>query len=209
MKRQFVLLPVLLAVLAGTVRADASNTLDRVRAVFAQITSVQASFTQEKRMALFSKPLIIRGRLSLDSSGALLWRVDDPIRYAMVFRKGTLKQWDEESGKVQTVPVQKLPAAAALMSQLQTWLSGDLTSLSRDYVVRVEQESPPVLTFTPRAAATSFLTSITLHVRDDVRYIRAVDLVEAGGDSSTLRFDRVRLNEAIPPSEWKLPPPHE
>ena len=195
--------------IADSARCDESNVLEHVRGEFSKIASVRAAFTQEKQLSLFKRTLVIKGRMLIDNQGSLLWRMDAPLRYAMTLRKGVLRQWDEESGKVQTLSLREIPAAAALLSNMQGWFTGNFESLKRDYTIRVEQESPVVISFKPRTAMPSFLKSVTLRMRDDARYIQEVRLVEFSGDSSTLRFEQVILNGEIMPSDWEIPPPHE
>ena len=195
--------------LAGTARCDENTVLEQVRREFSNITSVRTAFVQEKQLSLFKKTLVIKGRMLLDNQGSLMWRMDEPLRSAMTFRKGVLRQWDEESGNVQVIPMREIPAAAALLGNIQGWLTGDFKAMKRDYTIRVEQEAPPVISFSPRKTLPSFLKSITLRMRDDARYIQEVRLVEFSGDSSTLRFEKVVLNGEIKPSEWEIPPANE
>lgn len=190
--------------------ADDSNVLSRVRNGLAGLTSVRATFTQEKELSLFKQKLIIKGRLLLDDKGSLLWVTDEPVRSALTIRGDTLKQWDGESGRVSSLPIKRIPALPALMGQLQSWFRGDVDTLTRDYDVRVEAESPPVLACTPKSKAAAPFSSVTLTLNENPLHIRQVELAEKNGDRMTLRFERVELNGAVMDNDWTLPPkPHD
>ena len=191
-------------------RADDSNVLIRVRNGLTDLTSVRATFTQEKELSLFKQKLIIKGRLLLDDKGALLWITDEPVRSALTIRGDTLKQWDGESGRVSSLPVKRIPALPALMNQLQSWFRGDIDTLTRDYDVRVEAESPPVLVCTPKPKTVAPFSSVALTLNEQPLHIRQVKLVETNGDRMILNFDRVELNKPVTDSDWALPPkPHD
>ena len=187
-------------------RADASNVLDRVRTGLSGLTSVRATFTQEKVLSLFKQKLVIKGRLLLDGKGSLLWVTDEPIRSALTIRDGTLCQWDGESGRVTSLPIKRIPALPALTGQLQNWLRGDVDSLARDTDVRVEKETPPTLVCTPKRKEASPFSAVTLTLNENPLFIRQVELVETGGNRMTLRFEHVELNGPVQASDWTLPP---
>ena len=191
-------------------RADDSNVLNRVRSGLAGLTSVRATYTQEKELSLFKRKLVIKGRLLLDDKGALLWITDEPVRSALTIRGDTLRQWDGESGRVSSLPIKRIPALPALMGQLQSWFRGDVDTLTRDYDVRVEAESPPVLACVPKSKTAAPFSSVALTLNEKPLHIRQVELVETNGDRMTLRFERVELNGPVEDSDWTLPPkPHD
>lgn len=191
---------------APLVRADASNVLDRVRTELSGLTSVRATFTQEKELSLFKQKLVIKGRLLLDGKGSLLWITDEPVRSALTIRDGTLRQWDGESGHVTSLPVKRIPALPALTGQLQSWLRGDFDALAGDTDVRVEKETPPTLVCTPKRKDASPFSAVTLTLNEKPFYVRQVELAETSGNRMTLRFEHVELNGTVQASDWLLPP---
>ena len=187
-------------------RADEADTLARLRAGMSGVTSVRAAYTQEKTLSLFKQKMVIKGRMLLDAKGSLLWVTDEPVRSALTIRDGTLRQWDEESGRVTSLPVSQIPALPALTGQLQNWLRGNFDALARDYDVRVESESPPTLVASPRKPGAAPFTSVTLVFCEDPPHLRTVDLAEAGGNRTTILFERVEVNTPVRSADWDLPP---
>ena len=197
---------VVLLAFAIVMRGGETNVTDRLREGLSGVTSVRATFTQEKTLSLFKNKLTITGRMLLDGKGSLLWVTDAPVRSALTIREGTLRQWDGESDRVTSLPVSKIPALPALIGQIQYWLRGDFDALIRDYDIRVEKESPPTLVCAPKQAESAPFESITLVFCEAPYHLSHVSLVEAGGNLTTLLFENVELNAPVRPSDWELPP---
>ena len=186
-----------------------TDTLDRLRAGLSGITSIRANYTQEKTLALFKQPLIIKGRMLLDEKGSLLWVTDEPVRSALTLRDGTLRQWDGETDRVTSMPVSQIPVLPALTTQIQNWLRGDFDALARDYEIAVESGSPPVLVCTPKQKEAAPFTRVRLAFNGEPLHLQQVTLEETGGNRSSFVFEEVKLNTPVRADDWKLPPQKE
>jgi len=190
------------------VSAQAAETtaLEKLREGLSGVTSVRANFTQEKTLSLFKQKLTIKGRMLIDNKGSLLWVTDEPVRSALTLRDGTLRQWDAESGRVTSMPVSQIPALPALTTQIQNWLRGDFDALARDYEINVEKEEPPTLVCAPKQKDAAPFSSVTLVFNEDPPHLQKVELVEAGGNLTTIVFEQVELNTPVRNADWELPP---
>jgi len=176
---------------------------------FAAVKTVQADFVQTKQLAIFDQAITLEGRVALENPGRLAWRVDRPVRYAVVLDGSTIRQWDEESGKVQRISLSGNPVFQAVAQQLQVWFSGKYSSLADEYDIRTgDTKEETTLLFTPRstAAARQAIRRVSVSFREDHRYIETIGIEDVSGDLTTIRFVSTRLNEPISPGEWQVRP---
>lgn len=181
--------------------------LQRLETHFNGIRTVQTRFTQEKNLAIFDRPMILKGDIALQSDGAFAWHVTEPVRYSLVMNGSKLRQWDEDADKVQEVSVTSNPIFQAVFSQLRNWFAGRFQELTRDYTVALVREKPLTLAFTPLSAvAGKSVKTVTVTLRDDERYVGEIRIEEAGGDVTVMRFHDTRLNEPVPAAAWEAKP---
>ena len=157
-------------------------------------------------MALFKQPLITRGVILIAMPDKLLWRVESPIRYALVLDGRQARQWDGETGKTQRIPLDGNPVFSAVTEQLRAWFSGRYTLLANDYDIVTHSTTPAVFVFSPKAGTppAQMLQSVTVTFREDNRYIAAIRIDEVGGDFTLLTFTETVINEPVAPGEWDL-----
>ncbi len=182
--------------------------LEKLEESMAEISTVQADFVQEKELAVLERTLVIKGSIALKAPEKLAWLVDKPVRYRMIIRGATLKQWDEDTDRVQEMDLDRNPAYRALFQQMTAWYSGKYIQLLEHYAMEVESENPIVLRFTPLPDTMSedVIDRLTVTFREDERYIEKLEIREANDSISTLRFRDVLLNEEICEETWEARP---
>jgi len=170
------------------------------------VTSIASDFVQEKRLALFRDPLVIRGRLHLSTDGRFAWETHWPVRYKLVVADGCVRQWDEETGRVQTISMRDNPAAAAIHAQMSVWFSGRFEEVADAYAVELASASPVVFVFTPIAGspAADYLQSVEVQLRPDGRYLDRVRILERSGDHTAISFFATVLNPDLPEATWDV-----
>ncbi|MBI4710050.1 MAG: outer membrane lipoprotein carrier protein LolA, partial [Nitrospirae bacterium] len=120
----------------------------------------------------------------------IAWHVDEPVRYSVVITDKSIRQWDEDTNRVQETALSGNPVFQNVLNQLTVWFSGNYVSLMKDYDVRLLQKSPHVFEFIPKKtnAAGKFIKGITISLREDERYLKQIRILEIGGDSTTIIF---------------------
>ena len=182
--------------------------LARIERAFSEVKTIQSRFVQEKELAVFQDKVILKGRMVMENPGRLAWRVEEPVRYAFLLSEKTLQQWDEETGKVQKMSLSSNPAFEIVDSQLRGWFSGRYRELSKDYEVAVQGEAPCRLAFVPRPSSViaKAVRSVTVELREDLRYLRSIEIMDLNGDRTRYSFEETRLNEPIEPKDWEIVP---
>jgi outer membrane lipoprotein-sorting protein len=175
---------------------------------FSAIRTVQTKFTEEKDLKIFNRTVRLEGRLVLESTGRLAWRVDSPIRYALVLKEDAAFQWDEETRKVQRLPFSGNPVFQTVIAQIQSWFSGRFAELETDYDLQVASEAPLRLVFIPRAdrMVAKAIKQVTVSIREDQRYVEQIAIEDVSGDLTTITFHDTVLNEPISADSWEVAP---
>jgi len=181
--------------------------LARLEEQFAGLRSVSSDFVQEKHLALFRDPVVLKGCMAICDDGAFAWHVREPLRYSMLMQGGRLRQWDGETDKIQEIAVRSNPVFQTVLTQLRRWFSGRFGDLRANYAVAIAGTNPLALRFTPRDATRKVIGGIVVVLRDDTRYIQRVTIEEASGDNTVITFTNTVLNGTIDASAWILPPP--
>lgn len=172
------------------------------------VKTVQADFEQEKKLAVFNRIMMIRGEMALDRPRRMMWRVHEPVRYSILMEGGTVRQWDEDTNRVQTLHVEDNSTLKAVFSQFQAWFLGDYHAIAKAYDVVIVDREPPCLRFSPKpdSAMAEMVKQVQMTMSKDRLSMETIVIEEKGGDSTTIRFRTIRLNQPIPDEVWEIPP---
>lgn len=186
---------------------EQTNTvLGKLEASLSNVKTVRTRFVQEKKLALFKNTLVTRGVIQVQPPDRLLWRVESPIKYVLLIDGKQAKQWDGETGKTQKIPLSNNPVFAAVTEQLRSWFGGRYTLLAQEYAIVQRSEMPAKFVFTPKpdTPPAKMLLAVTVTFREDKQYIASIQIDEAGGDSTILRFEATEINIPLDSKDWEL-----
>ncbi|MFW6457437.1 MAG: LolA family protein [Planctomycetota bacterium] len=186
--------------------ASKEELLERVENKLSEIETVQADFVQKKDMAMFTHTMVVKGSLAVRNPGRIAWHVTDPVKYSFVIKGTVLRQWDEDTDSVTKLKLDENPSFKPMFRQLSGWFAGRYGEVRQRYDVDVTGREPVTLLFTPKKDTD--LEEIIDHVevvfRDDERYIRELEVLQADGDKTTFRFHETALNEPIDEAVWDV-----
>ncbi|MDD2703055.1 MAG: outer membrane lipoprotein carrier protein LolA [Candidatus Omnitrophica bacterium] len=185
---------------------DVQAVIDGLTRQMREVATVRSDFVQEKKLRIFGQRIIMEGTMYLQKPDRFSWHVRKPLRYVMIMDDRLMRQWDEESGSVQSFVFDRNPSLAAAVEQIQQWFSGSYESLSGEYDISLLSEEPVMLSFSPKTGSVSsaVIERVVVIFRYDKRYIERIEIFERGGDSTVLAFTNTAVNAAIPPSAWRL-----
>lgn len=178
------------ALAAGDETADIIEMLRRLGENVSSFKNLKTGFVQEKDLAIFQNKIIMKGRIFLQKPNKIAWHVDEPVKYSVVITDKSIRQWDEDTNRVQEIALSGNPVFQNVLNQLTVWFSGNYVSLLKDYDVRVLKKSPIIFEFTPKGnnVAGKIIKNITIDLREDERYLRQIKILEISGDSTTIIF---------------------
>lgn len=170
--------------------AEIAALLDRLGKGVAGFQTLKTEFTQEKRLAVFQHAVVLKGRIVLQKPGRIAWHVDTPVKYSVVISDASVRQWDEDTDRVQEISLAKNPMLQNVLHQLTVWFSGSYGALIKDYDIEVAQTSPYAFRFEPKKTnmAAKVVKQIQVEFREDQKYLRRITIVEQGGDSTVITF---------------------
>ncbi len=186
--------------------SDMTAFLNSLGKKVSAFSSLKTEFTQEKEMALFKDKLVMKGRIYLQKPNRIAWHVDAPVRYSVLITDKLIRQWDEDSNKVQEISLVKNPIFQNVLNQLTVWFSGDYSSLLATNEVREVWNEPLVLEFIPleKNVARKVIKSITLTFREDQKYLKQIRIQELSGDVTTITFTNTLLNAPLDSASFEV-----
>ncbi len=201
----------LLPARAGEVRSDPADMAAFLKDLgkhVSDFTTLKTEFVQEKEMALFKEKLVMKGRIFLQKPNKVAWHVDSPVRYSVLITDKLIRQWDEDTNKVQEISLVKNPIFQNVLNQLTVWFSGDYSSLLAVNDVHRVQNDPLVLEFTPlqNNVARKVIKSITITFREDRKYLKQIRIREQSGDLTSINFNDTLLNIPLDSSSFEVRP---
>lgn len=178
---------------------DLSAFLQGIGKKASNFKTLKTEFTQEKKMVMFKEKLVMKGRIFLEKPNKIAWHVDSPLRYSVLITDKIIRQWDEDTNKVQEISLAKNPIFQNVLGQLTVWFSGEYGSLLDTNDVRVVKREPLVIEFTPRDNNVSkkVIKNITITFRPDQNYLQQLRIQEISGDVTTINFIRTILNSPL------------
>jgi outer membrane lipoprotein-sorting protein len=186
--------------------ADLEEVLSRLEERVSGIQTLRADFVQEKFLAVFDEPLLLKGTILMQKPDLFSWIVREPLRYSMVIQGEVVRQWDEDTRRVEKLSLSKNPVFKMAIQQLRDWLSGAYKSMLGQYRVTVLDRSPISLEFVPRdtALVQGVIDRVTVEFDRDERYIWRIQIFERQGDRTLITFENTLLNAPIAPTAWKV-----
>lgn len=180
--------------------AAAREVLARIEREAAGVHTLASDLVQEKRLSIFQETLVSRGRFYYERPDRLRWEILEPARAGFSLRGSQGRRWRDRGNLSESFEVAREPGLKVVAEQLLAWARADLEGLSRQYRLVVVATAPPAVRLVPLAAgAEAYVEEITVTFAADARHVAAVDVREAGGDTTRIRFSNVAVNGPLPP----------
>ena len=185
---------------------EVARCLKELDSKLASVQTLKVNFVEEKEMSILEQKLVLKGRITLQKPDKIAWRVQSPIRYAMVIDRATLRQWSDDTQAVQQFSLTGNPIFATAIKQIQSWFSGNYLVLTSDFDVVLAAKSPLVLQFTPHAdsPARDMIVRIVMRFGSDERFLDSLEVDETGGDKMRIAFSSAQLNPPLGKAEWDV-----
>lgn len=198
----------LLCLAAPPAAADTQQVLRALAQAGAELRTMRADFEQTKVLTLLDESETSKGKVLLQVPGRLRWDYLAPQPGALVVKDGRFARYVPQTRQVfrgaakgeADLLVGFGPGAAQLGSKYDVTLVGDET---------VGGRAAWVLDLKPRATQGGLFAAIRLWVDQQRAIPVQTRLTEPTGDTTTLRFDKVEINAALPASAFDLSLPKD
>lgn len=173
--------------------AAAVTTLDDLLGGLARLPGFEASFREEKTLALLEAPLVSQGTLHFAPPSLLARHMTSPSRGSLVI-DGTTMRFGQAGKPAGSVDLARSPVARLFAESFVLVLRGDRPALERIYKLewRPATAGRWQLTLTPKPPEMARLIAHIV-LRGAGLGIRELDIEETGGDRSHTTFGAVNL----------------
>lgn len=185
MKR--ILLCACLALMA-CVASAADSGLALVQQRVAKVAVLRGDFTQEKRVAGFRNPLRSQGSFVLARDRGVIWSTRKPFPSMLAVTRERIFSMQRDGSRRVELDAGKQPAMRGVNQMLLALVAGDLQAMATRFDAKATLLPGQgwTLSLTPKSAALGkAFTRIDLQ---GDRYVRKVEIVEAGGDRTLIDF---------------------
>jgi outer membrane lipoprotein-sorting protein len=169
-----------------------------------QTRTIEATFRQEKELALLAKPEVSTGTFVFSKPNNVLWNYESPKRVTMLIANGLLTTYYHDLNKAESVDVKRFE------DRIFRYMgaSGAIEELSRYFN----------FTFTDNAANPAYMLDLTPRSRVVARRVQRIKLwidkqsyltskieyVEADGDTTRYEFTNIKINQPVEQSRFTL-----
>lgn len=170
------------------VHADASVDLSTLMAAFRAMPGLEATYEEEKHLALLAAPLRSKGTMYYAPGGYLLRRVEGAGGSSMVLTPRELRV--VESGKTQRFDLRARPDVAHFVQSFLWILSGDEPALQEHFEVAFQAQTadaPWRLSLTPKDRNMAHIVR-QIQVRGIGLSVQEVRVEEQSGDMTVTRI---------------------
>lgn len=166
----------------------AADDLALVGQRVAQVQVLRGGFEQEKHIAGFRNPLRSQGRFVLARDKGVVWTTLKPFASEVVITRDRILSRQADGQQRVEVDSRQQPALRSVNEMMFALVSGDVAALSTRFEtqVRARPDNGWELSLKPRSAGLARAFARIVLTGD--RYVREVEIEEAGGDRSHLRF---------------------
>jgi Outer membrane lipoprotein carrier protein LolA-like len=175
------------AVAQPATRPAAALDVAGLAALLGQRRETQARFVEERFVAGLDQPLRSSGTLSFVPPARFVRQtlLPRPELLALDGNQVTMQR----GGRTRTMALDSVPEATALLEAMRGALTGDLASLQKHYVARVDGTATRWrLSLSPRAERLGTQVQ-RLEIEGQGAELRSVELQLAGGDRSTMAIE--------------------
>lgn len=174
--------------LSAVTPVRAAEDLSLVQQRVAQVEVLRGQFEQEKRISGFKNPLRSQGRFLVARGKGVVWTTEKPFPSEVVITGERILSRQRDGSTRVEVDSREQPALRQVNAMMFALVSGDVAALSSKFEAQVQArpDNGWTLSLKPRSAALA--KAFTRIVLNGDRYVREVEIEEANGDRTQIRF---------------------
>lgn len=181
-------------------QAEISSTLNSFTR---NITSIQASFVQEKVFSFMEDKLIAQGKFWFVSPDKIRWEYVKPYPYIIIMSDGKMHVNDE--GDTYSMDMRSNQLFQQMNTLITKSIQGKLLSEELNYDQKFyENENYYIVSFSPKDdQLKAYLAAIEIYFSKENGQVLALKMIEAAGDYTFIKFSERIENKEINLSYFK------
>lgn len=176
----------LIAGRAPAVRA--AEDLSLIKQRVAQVEVLRGGFEQEKRIAGFKNPLRSQGSFLVARGKGVVWTTLKPFPSEVVITGDRILSRQRDGSSRVEVDGREQPALRSVNAMMFALVSGDVAALSSRFETQVQAKAGNGWSLSLKPKSAALAKAFTRIVLNGDSYVREVDIEEANGDRTHLRF---------------------
>lgn len=182
--------------------AEAKAFVAKVSSETKGIKTLQADFTQSKKMDFLDKNIVTYGRMSLKTPNMLAWKYTKPYQYSIVFKDN--KIFINDQGKKSSVDA-KSKTFEKINKLIVGSSNGQMFNDPEFSVSYMKSANFNIARFTPKSAQLlKYIKQIELYFPKNESTVSQVNMTEASGDTTNIIFKNTKVNAPVAASEFSL-----
>lgn len=182
--------------------AEAKAFVVKVSSETKGIKTLQADFTQTKKMDFLDKSIVTYGRMSLKTPNMLAWKYTKPYQYSIVFKDN--KIFINDQGKKSSVDA-KSKTFEKINKLIVGSSNGQMFNDPEFSVSYMKSANFNIAKFTPKSAQLlKYIKQIELYFPKNESTVSQVNMTEASGDTTNITFKNTKVNAPVAASEFSL-----
>ncbi|MEA1851020.1 outer membrane lipoprotein carrier protein LolA [Chryseobacterium sp. MHB01] len=182
--------------------AEAKAFVAKVSSETKGIKTLQADFTQSKKMDFLDKNIVTYGRMSLKTPNMLAWKYTKPYQYSIVFKDN--KIFINDQGKKSSVDA-KSKTFEKINKLIVGSSNGQMFNDPEFSVSYMKSANFNIAKFTPKSAQLlKYIKQIELYFPKNESTVSQVNMTEASGDTTNIIFKNTKVNAPVAASEFSL-----
>jgi outer membrane lipoprotein-sorting protein len=179
-----------------TARKDA--VFARIKQAASNIQTLAGEFTQEKHLEILEEVSLSKGKFFYKNPDSLRWEVIEPVAMGFIVKGDKGKKWRGQAGARISFSLKKEPVIKIITDQIFAWTRADFAWLEAGYAISVQGETPVTLDLVPLSVTEKkFIDHIRLIFSSTEDYVIAIEIHEAGGDYTQIKFINMTINNPI------------
>jgi outer membrane lipoprotein carrier protein len=182
--------------------AESKAFVTKISSETKEIKTLQADFTQTKKMDFLDKNIVTYGKMSLKTPNILAWKYTKPYQYSIVFKDNEI--FINDQGKKSSVDA-KSKTFEKINKLIVGSSNGQMFNDPEFSVSYFKNANSNIAKFTPKSAQLlKYIKQIELHFPKNQSTVSQVNMMEASGDTTNIVFKNTKINAPIAASEFSL-----
>lgn len=200
----YIILTILFSLSSITSALAQTSAIDEISKASQAVGTVQADFTQTKRLKMLNDAMVSKGRMWCTQPNRLRWEYTTP--YASLFILNDDKVLFRNSKRSNTLNANRHKRIREMIRIMIPSNLGKVLSEKKDFYTTAETtESQHILTLIPQnKELKQMFTRIVLYYDRKQAVVTQIEMYEKNGDSTTIQLSSIKKNIVINPSVFTL-----
>ncbi len=200
----YIILTILFSLCSITSALAQTSAIDEISKASQAVETVQADFTQTKRLKMLNDAMVSKGRMWCTQPNRLRWEYTTP--YASLFILNDDKVLFKNSKRSNTLNANRHKRIREMIRIMIPSNLGKVLSQKKDFHTTTETTgNQHILTLVPqKKELKQMFARIVLYYDRKQAVVTQIEMFEKNGDSTTIQLSSIKKNIVINPSVFTL-----